>query len=65
MRFYIYILYAAANIYYVGYTNDVERKLLEHNSPIITKFTSKHLPWYLKVFFEVADNRSDAMKTEK
>ena len=66
MPFYIYILHSSkSNIYYVGYTDNIERRISEHNNPQRTKFTSKHLPWQLKCCFEVSDSRSGAMKVEK
>jgi putative endonuclease len=64
--FFIYILYSpSSNIYYIGHTEDVSRRLEKHNNPQQTKFTSKHLPWELKCSFEIADTRSLAMLAEK
>ncbi|MBN8701809.1 MAG: GIY-YIG nuclease family protein [Bacteroidetes bacterium] len=66
MSFFIYILHSTvSNIYYVGYSEDVKRRLEEHNNPIRTKFTSKHLPWKLVCSFPISENRGDAMKAEK
>jgi putative endonuclease len=66
MGFYIYILYSTTSkIYYVGYTDNVERRLDEHNNPQRTKFTSKHLPWELKASFLISEERGLAMKAEK
>ena len=64
--FYIYILYSETSaIYYVGYTNDVDRRLKEHNSPENNSFTGKHQPWTLKRAFVTGTSRSKAMKIEK
>ena len=65
--FYIYILFSqSANKYYVGQTSDVQRRLEEHNNPIVnSKFTAKFIPWVIAVFFPVSDSRADAMKIEK
>jgi len=50
--FYVYILHSpSSNIYYVGSTDDVERRLIEHNHLSENAFTSKHRPWELKVAF--------------
>ena len=66
MPYFIYILYStSSDIYYVGHTENVERRFYQHNNPIETKFTSKHLPWLLKTYFEISDNRANAMKAEK
>jgi putative endonuclease len=65
--FYIYILYsAAADKYYVGYTTDVEARIMSHNhQDHFNTFTSKYRPWILKAAFECGNDRSFAMKIEK
>ena len=65
--YYIYILYSqSAKKFYVGQTSDVQRRLEEHNNPIVkSKFTAKFIPWEITVFFPVSDSRADAMKIEK
>jgi len=58
MKYYIYILFSKKlNRYYVGTTDDVEKRLLEHNSRTYKdSFTSRGLPWELKLAFEVDDS---------
>ena len=64
--FFVYILYStSANKYYVGHTNDVPRRLEEHNDTSENSFTSKHRPWVLKASFEVTDDRGTALKVER
>ncbi len=64
--FYIYILYSqSADKYYVGYTNNVEKRLNEHNSSDRNTYTSKHRPWVLSAAFECGDIAAEAMKIEK
>ncbi len=64
--FYIYILYSKAfDKYYVGYTNDLERRVVEHNSNPRMTFTHKYRPWELVSLFEVGENRGIAMKIER
>lgn len=65
--FYIYILYSTGyDRYYVGHTDDVMRRLNEHNHPeVSTKFTSKYLPWELKLSFSVSTKRGEAIRVEK
>ena len=49
----------------MGFSNDPERRLLEHNeSPHLT-FTSKHRPWKLVAQFVVGNEKGEAMKVEK
>jgi putative endonuclease len=65
--FSVYILYSkAADKYYIGHTEDVQRRLFQHNNPIRkSKFTAKALPWNLITFFPFFHTRSEAMKAEK
>ena len=64
--FYIYILESESdNTYYVGYTDDVNRRFIEHNTSDHPTYTSKHRPWILKAVFKISDDRSVAMKVEK
>ena len=65
--FYIYILYSLkSDKYYIGLTTDVSRRLQEHNNPSENKkYTSKHLPWEVKVFFECSDSRGEGLIVER
>jgi putative endonuclease len=65
--FFVYILYSPkSDRYYVGHTNDINRRLNEHNYPTEnSKYTSKFLPWQLKFLFPVSKNRGEAIKVER
>ncbi len=65
--FYIYILYSKkSDKYYIGLTTNVIRRLDEHNNPSVNnKYTAKHLPWELKLFFECSDFRSEGLLIER
>jgi putative endonuclease len=65
--FYVYILYSpSSDKYYVGHTDDMERRLHEHNNPEKEgTFTSKHRPWRSEAVFQCSPDRSDAMKAER
>ena len=66
MKYFIYILYSEnSNIYYTGYTSNVEKRISEHNESDKNTFTSKHRPWILKEYFEVLGTEADAMRIEK
>jgi len=66
MTYYVYILYSkASDIYYVGQTNDVHKRLEQHNDPESHSYTSKHQPWILMKKIEVGESRGNAMKIEK
>ncbi len=39
---------------------------MEHNNPhIFNKYTAKHIPWELKLSFEVSESRGQALIVEK
>ena len=70
--FYIYILYSpSSDKYYVGYTNNYQRRLIEHNTSEKTTYTSKHRPWSLKLYLNaIQQNRKqskskDLLKNKK
>lgn len=49
--------------FYTGYTNDIERRLLEHNIGH-TKSTRNNGPWHL-VYCEKLETRLDASRRER
>ena len=65
MLFYIYIIYSEkADKYYVGHTNDPDRRLFEHNNVIKNSFTSRYRPWCLVACFPVSESRGEVRKIE-
>ena len=64
--FYVYILYSQKlNRFYTGTTNDLENRIDQHNSAFYpNSFTSKGIPWLLKVYF-CFENNSQAYFAEK
>jgi putative endonuclease len=50
------------NSFYTGYTNNLERRLEEHNEGK-SRYTSKKIPWKI-VYFEEFGEKSDAIKRE-
>ena len=66
MNFYVYILQNAHGRFYIGHTEDLERRLREHNEvePGGGKYTHKHGPWTI-VWSETHATRSEAMRREK
>ncbi|MFO0949278.1 MAG: GIY-YIG nuclease family protein, partial [Planctomycetota bacterium] len=47
--FWVYVLENSSGRFYIGHTEDLERRLSEHNypGPTLGKFTLKHGPWVL------------------
>ncbi|MBM4176734.1 MAG: GIY-YIG nuclease family protein [Ignavibacteria bacterium] len=61
--FYTYIIFSEKlNKYYVGHTDNILRRMDEHNSGK-SNFTKLGKPWSLK-YTEQFSNRSEAMKRE-
>ena len=62
--FYIYVLESLiAKKSYIGATDDLVRRLAEHNSGK-SKFTSRYRPWEL-LYSESYNTREEAIKREK
>jgi len=60
----VYILYSESfDRFYVGYTNDLDRRLSEHNRKK-GKFTDSGIPWKL-IYIETFEKKKDAMDREK
>ena len=67
MSFSIYILYSEkADRYYVGQTSNLNKRLFDHNHPVVnSKYTSKYIPWKLCFSVYVSEERGDAVKVEQ
>jgi predicted GIY-YIG superfamily endonuclease len=64
-QFFVYLLMNANGGFYVGHSDDVARRLTEHNDPERgSTYTHKHGPWEL-VWTEAHPDRASAMKREK
>jgi putative endonuclease len=50
---FLYILFSEkSNIYYVGITHNLSKRLNEHNFTSVNSFTSKHRPWVLSAAYK-------------
>ena len=66
IMFHVYFLYSEKfDKFYVGHSDDPERRLSEHNHNDNPTFTSKYRPWTLAWHFPVSENRGEAIKIEK
>ena len=64
MFYYVYVLKSAADgNFYVGFTNDLKRRVAEHNNGLVHS-TAARRPLEL-VYYEACRNQSDASKREK
>lgn len=62
---YVYILESESHPgkFYTGFTEDLKRRLSEHNAPANTGHTAKYRPWKLNAYFAFCD-KSVAQKFE-
>ena len=62
--YHVYLLKSQkSDIFYIGYTNDIIRRLKEHNTGLIG-YTRKYLPWSL-IYYESFISLEDAKIREK
>ena len=64
MNFHVYILRCADGSYYVGHTDDLEKRLAAHQSGEIRGYTHSRRPVQL-VFHEQFTSREDAFLRER
>ena len=60
---YVYILKCADDTYYTGYTNDLKRRIKQHNAGEGAKYTKGRRPVEL-VHSEQFETKSEAMQRE-
>lgn len=60
---YVYLLRCADDTLYCGITNDVDRRIRQHNAGIAAKYTRPRTPVLLETYVEV-ESKSDALKLE-
>ena len=64
--YYIYIIYSnIADKFYVGYSDNPQRRLIDHNTKPFNTYTSKLRPWVLKAAFECGSIEGEAIKVER
>jgi len=64
--YYVYILKSKSNPdkYYVGYTNNIKRRILQHNEAPTSNHTSIYGPWELLRYIAFTESKK-ARKFEK
>jgi putative endonuclease len=63
--YYVYILRTSSNTLYIGQTNNLEKRILEHESKTVK--SSKYVrsfPSFKLVYSEIFKTRSEAMRRE-
>ena len=64
MGFWVYILKCADNSYYIGHTDDLEKRMGEHQTGEVEGYTSTRLPVVL-VFAQDFPSREEALLSER
>ena len=64
MQFWVYILECSDRSYYTGHTNDLEKRIAEHQAGTISGYTSERLPVKL-VFSSSFPTRDEALEMER
>jgi putative endonuclease len=63
MSFFVYLLECRDKTFYCGYTTNLEKRLINHNKGIGSKYTKRRRPVRI-IYFEKLETRSLAMKRE-
>ena len=65
MIYTVYVLYSVKfDKIYIGYTSDIEQRLLSHNKLATKGYTIKFRPWSI-LFTEQYESKPEVMKREK
>lgn len=64
MTFWAYLLHCRGGAYYVGHTDDLERRIAQHQTGAIPGFTADRLPVAL-VWSESFQTRDEAREAER
>jgi predicted GIY-YIG superfamily endonuclease len=64
MSFWVYILRCADNSYYTGQTDNLEKRIAEHQAGEVVGYTSARLPVVL-VFSQEFPSREEALAAER
>lgn len=61
----VYVIYSLKfNKIYIGQTEDLERRLFEHNNKLLSAYTKKYTPWEI-IYVEEFPTRNEAIIREK
>ena len=63
--FYVYVIQSDMDqTLYYGFTHDLKKRILEHNTGSLSQYTKGKKPWKL-IYYEAYINESDAREREK
>lgn len=64
MVYFVYVIKSKEGFVYKGMTEDLEKRLLEHNNKTLSFWTKRGTDWKL-VYSEKFSEKSEALKREK
>ncbi len=62
--FYVYVIKSNEGFHYTGMTEDLEKRVIEHNEKKLSFWTKRGTDWKL-VYKEEIDTKTEVLKTEK
>ena len=62
--FYVYILRCADGAFYVGHTDDLGKRMAEHEEGVCCRYTRKRRPVEL-AYFDAFDSRAEVLEKER
>jgi len=64
MAYFVYVIKSKEGFLYKGMTENLQRRLIEHNDKSLSFWTKRGTVWKL-IYKEEFDNKTDALKKEK
>ncbi len=64
MKYYVYVIKSSEGYYYTGMTEDLDRRLSEHNNKTKSFWTKRGENWEV-IYFEEFDSKTEASKRER
>ncbi len=64
MKYYVYIIKSEEGFHYTGFTEDLEKRLIEHNEKKLSFWTKRGTNWKL-IYKEEFENKTEGLKREK
>jgi putative endonuclease len=64
MKYFIYVIKSKEGFIYRGMTDNLQRRLVEHNNKTLSFWTKRGTNWEL-IYKEEFDNKTEALKRER
>ncbi len=64
MDYFVYVIRSDEGYQYIGMTEDLQKRLIQHNNKLLSFWTKRGNNWSL-LYFETYPSKSEALKREK